>query len=102
MQTLPTLRRREADTTSYVADYLTRSVRRASGLVLAGHPGTLAKVAWSRIAHQRANFKNVVTVLETSKFRPLYTAGLVKPIKPTLTLCRNHIGSAIVRRLCPK
>jgi hypothetical protein len=32
------LRREEAHTTSYVADYLTRSVRRASGLVLARHP----------------------------------------------------------------
>ena len=32
------LRRRDADTTSYVADYLTRSVRRASGLVLVGKP----------------------------------------------------------------
>ena len=36
MQGLPRLRRREADTTSYVADYLTRSVRRASGFVLVG------------------------------------------------------------------
>jgi len=35
------LRREEADTTSYVADYLTRSVRRASGLVLARHPPTI-------------------------------------------------------------
>src|SRR2546428_13839783 len=34
---LPRLWRREADTTSYVADYLTRSVRRASGFVLVGH-----------------------------------------------------------------
>jgi hypothetical protein len=31
------LRRSEADTTSYVADYLTRSVRRASGFVLVGN-----------------------------------------------------------------
>src|SRR5437899_7240695 len=38
MQALPRLWRREADTTSYVADYLTRSVRRASGFVLADHP----------------------------------------------------------------
>ena len=38
MQALPRLRRREADTTSYVADYLTRSVRRASGFVLARYP----------------------------------------------------------------
>jgi hypothetical protein len=37
MQALPTVRRREAGTTSYVADYLTRSVRRASGLVLVGY-----------------------------------------------------------------
>jgi hypothetical protein len=37
MQVLPRLRRREANTTSYVSDYLTRSVRRASGLVLAGY-----------------------------------------------------------------
>src|SRR5215472_13725557 len=29
MRALPRLRRRDADTTSYVADYLTRSVRRA-------------------------------------------------------------------------
>jgi hypothetical protein len=41
MQALPRLRRREADTTSYVADYLTRSVRRASGFVLADHPGVI-------------------------------------------------------------
>ena len=34
MQALPTLRRSEADTTSYVADYLTRSVRRAAGFSL--------------------------------------------------------------------
>jgi len=38
MQTLRRLRRREADTTSYVADYLTRSVRRASGFVLVANP----------------------------------------------------------------
>ena len=38
MQALPMLRRREADTTSYVSDYLTRSVRRASGFVLAENP----------------------------------------------------------------
>jgi len=37
MRALPRLRRRDADTTSYVADYLTRSVRRASGFVLAGN-----------------------------------------------------------------
>jgi RNA polymerase primary sigma factor len=37
MQVLPRLRRREANTTSYVSDYLTRSVRRASGLVLVGN-----------------------------------------------------------------
>ena len=30
------LRRTDADTTSYVADYLRRSVRRASGFVLVG------------------------------------------------------------------
>ena len=39
MQALPRLRTREADTTSYVADYLTRSVRRASGFVLARYTG---------------------------------------------------------------
>src|SRR5690349_8691625 len=38
MQTLPGPRTREAETTSYVADYLTRSVRRASGFVLADYP----------------------------------------------------------------
>jgi len=42
MQTLRTLRRREADTTSSVADYLARSVRRASGFVLARHPSKKA------------------------------------------------------------
>ncbi len=31
------LRRSAADATSYVADYLTRSVRRASGFVLVGY-----------------------------------------------------------------
>ncbi len=35
------LRRREANATSYVSDYLTRSVRRASGFVLADHPGVI-------------------------------------------------------------
>jgi len=34
VQALPRLRRREANSTSYVSDYLTRSVRRASGFVL--------------------------------------------------------------------
>jgi hypothetical protein len=38
MQALPMLRRSEVNTTSYVADYLTRSVRRASGFVLVGKP----------------------------------------------------------------
>src|SRR5260370_11862726 len=38
MQALPRLRRGDANTTSYVADYLTRSVRRATGLVLVGNP----------------------------------------------------------------
>jgi len=38
VQALPRLRRREANTTSYVSDYLTRSVRRASGFVLVVHP----------------------------------------------------------------
>src|SRR5437667_11259559 len=37
MWALPRVWRREADTTSCVADYLTRSVRRASGFVLARH-----------------------------------------------------------------
>jgi len=40
MQALPRLRKRDADTTSYVADYRTRSVRRASGFVLVGKPET--------------------------------------------------------------
>ena len=35
---LPRSRRREANTSTYAVDYLTRSVRRASGLVLADHP----------------------------------------------------------------
>jgi len=39
MQALPKLRRRKADT---LADYLTRSVRRASGFVLAGDTEILA------------------------------------------------------------
>jgi len=34
MQKFPRHRRREANTTSYVSDYLTRSVRRAIGFVL--------------------------------------------------------------------
>src|SRR5207245_5274620 len=38
MWALPRVWRREADTTSCVADYLTRSVRRASGFVLADNP----------------------------------------------------------------
>jgi len=38
MQALLRLRGRDAETTSYVADYLTRSVRRASGFVLANQP----------------------------------------------------------------
>jgi hypothetical protein len=37
------LRRSEADTTSYVADYLTRSLPRASGFVLARYPGTIPR-----------------------------------------------------------
>jgi len=41
MQALPMQRRRDADTTSYVADYLTRSVRRASSFVLVGDPETI-------------------------------------------------------------
>ena len=41
MQALPRLRIRDADTTSYVADYLTRSVRRASGFVLADDTGMI-------------------------------------------------------------
>jgi len=34
VQALLTLRRKEVDSTSYVSDYLTRSVRRASGFVV--------------------------------------------------------------------
>jgi hypothetical protein len=41
LQALPGLRRSEANTTSYVADYLTRSVRRASGFVLARQSPTM-------------------------------------------------------------
>jgi hypothetical protein len=33
--------RRDVNTTSYVADYLTRSVRRTSGFVLVGNPETM-------------------------------------------------------------
>jgi hypothetical protein len=47
MQALPMLRRSEADTTSYVADYLTRSVRRASGFVLARYQLAIANTAKS-------------------------------------------------------
>ena len=43
MQALLMLRRSEADATSYVADYLTRSVRRASGSFLP----TTREVPWS-------------------------------------------------------
>ena len=43
MQTLPRHRRREANTSSDVADYLTRSVRSASGFVLVGHSETEPK-----------------------------------------------------------
>ncbi len=39
---LPRSRRREANTSTYAVDYLTRSVRRASGLVLADNPGVIA------------------------------------------------------------
>src|SRR5207245_9549947 len=42
MWALPRVWRREADTTSCVADYLTRSVRRASGFVLADHSSRIA------------------------------------------------------------
>jgi hypothetical protein len=42
VQALLRVRRREADTTSYVADYLTRSVRGASGFVLADYSGLIA------------------------------------------------------------
>jgi hypothetical protein len=43
VQALPRVRRSEADATSYVADYLTRSVRRASDFVLADYPGMIGK-----------------------------------------------------------
>src|SRR3989442_1387367 len=44
--------RREADTTSCVADYLTRSVRRASGFVLVGKP-EVGKVRPGILSHVR-------------------------------------------------
>ena len=50
MQALPRLRRRDADTTSYVADYLTRSVRRASGFVLADNPSRIVGSSATRYA----------------------------------------------------
>src|SRR6516165_794634 len=51
MQALPKLRTRDADTTSYVADYLTRSVRRASGLILVGKPEIGTCLRWGM--HQK-------------------------------------------------
>jgi len=43
MQTLPRHPKREANTISYVSDYLTRSVRRASGFVPVGNPEVIAE-----------------------------------------------------------
>src|ERR1017187_9557369 len=63
MQALPMLRRSEVNTTSYVADYLTRSVRRASGFVLVGKPEAI------RTNHT----KRVSSIVETSQ---LQCAGL--------------------------
>jgi hypothetical protein len=57
MQALPMLRRSEVNTTSYVADYLTRSVRRASGFVLVGKPEAI------RTNHT----KRVSSIVETSR-----------------------------------
>jgi hypothetical protein len=57
MQALPMLRRSEVNTTSYVADYLTRSVRRASGFVLVGKPEAI------RTNHT----KRVSSIVETSQ-----------------------------------
>ena len=48
------LRRREANATSYVSDYLTRSVRRASGFVLARQIGIGAAVTRRPLPHHRA------------------------------------------------
>jgi hypothetical protein len=46
MQALPMLRRSEVNTTSYVADYLTRSVRRTSGFVLVGKQEVIRAANW--------------------------------------------------------
>src|ERR1039458_8215070 len=61
MQALPMLRRSEVNTTSYVADYLTRSVRRASGFVLVGKPEAI------RTNHT----KRVSSIVETSRLHSL-------------------------------
>src|SRR5438309_11607784 len=53
MSALPRVWRREADTTSCVADYLTRSVRRASGFVLDSHQGTSPQITDERWTYDK-------------------------------------------------
>ena len=71
-QTLPRHRRREVNTTSYLADYLTRSVRRTSGLVLvvysetiSYHPGSWNHLAPSKRTQKFARAQRSCTFLCT-------------------------------------
>jgi hypothetical protein len=90
MQALPRLRRRDADTTSYVADYLTRSVRRASGFVLVGQPEAIQK---------RAAWRRSVAISSKPTFGPLgsrrvgaFTPILGKPPGNAIpAICRHQV-----------
>ncbi len=59
MPTLPRHRRREVNTTSYLADYLTRSVRRTSGLVLVVYSETISyhPGSWNHLAPSKRTQK---------------------------------------------
>jgi hypothetical protein len=96
VQALPRVRRSEADATSYVADYLTRSVRRASGFVLARkselvspgitsaypvYPGTIAKMS-----------PNLVTIELFSDGFYSTLSGCPSLHNSLVPLCRSAVG----------
>jgi len=89
MQALPKLRTRDADTTSYVADYLTRSVRRASGLILVGKPEIGTCLRWG-MHQKRTARKSRSGELCFTVFTKLYRFWCAHPLPNTTARYRDQ------------
>ena len=96
MQAFPRLRRRGPDTTSYVADYLTRSVRRASGLVLVGYSEVMRRSAEPMLKNGSPTDEDGWTRIAVSKTAALFERKRARVGKSLMMLSRENSKKAQV------